>query len=516
MQRNSYLYFDSDLEYPKESTGSPSEQYPEYPWPADTMAREPNKVYDAIRKMFADMKLDEEHYGTAAWNPLGDYIHPGQTVVVKPNFVMHKNGSSDPDDMESLVTHPSVIRCVLDYCLIALQGKGTLIVGDSPVKDCDFALLMERGGYRAVRDFFEQQSTEVCPEFVDFRGPEEEGGQYEQKGCGVLVDLAEESYFYGCDHDWKKYRIPNYDYRKVRQHHRGKTQEYSINSVVLNADVIISLPKPKTHRKNGYTGALKNFVGINYSKEYLPHHTQGSVFQGGDEYKETSRTKEQTSHLRLRIDILRTKADAHHQKTLGDGNRLSRKCHSWAERLLRARVDALWRKYDATQQKEAEEMEEQHVPLDSRMIEGAWHGNDTIWRTVLDLNVAVEYADSMGKLHPNPQRKLLYLADLVVAGEKEGPMSPTPKKVHALLFSEKASTLDGILVKLMGFDWRKFAGLTQAMKSKRLGGIPYSEIEVQSNEEGLQGKLENIDFREYVDPFEAAAGWKNYVELQQS
>lgn len=56
-----------------------------------------------------------------------------------------------------------------------------------------------------------------------------------------------------------------------------------ISSCVMDADVIINVPKPKTHRIAGMTAALKNFVGINVRKEYLPHHTMGDHSTGGDE-----------------------------------------------------------------------------------------------------------------------------------------------------------------------------------------------------------------------------------------
>ena len=40
----------------------------------------------------------------------------------------------------------------------------------------------------------------------------------------------------------------------------------------------------KTHEKAGLTGAMKNLVGVNGHKEYLPHHMEGSFFSGGDSY----------------------------------------------------------------------------------------------------------------------------------------------------------------------------------------------------------------------------------------
>ena len=58
---------------------------------------------------------------------------------------------------------------------------------------------------------------------------------------------------------------------------------------MLDADLIINLPKWKAHSKSGLTGALKNLVGINGDKSYLPHFRRGSPSWGGDEYSDEGR-----------------------------------------------------------------------------------------------------------------------------------------------------------------------------------------------------------------------------------
>src|SRR5262249_10462304 len=52
----------------------------------------------------------------------------------------------------------------------------------------------------------------------------------------------------------------------------------------IDCDVVISLPKLKTHKKAGITVSLKNLVGINGGKNWLPHHTEGDPSVGGDEH----------------------------------------------------------------------------------------------------------------------------------------------------------------------------------------------------------------------------------------
>src|SRR4029450_3442025 len=55
----------------------------------------------------------------------------------------------------------------------------------------------------------------------------------------------------------------------------------------MDADVLINLPKFKTHKKVGITCALKNLVGINANKNWLPHHTEGTPDLGGDQLPAT-------------------------------------------------------------------------------------------------------------------------------------------------------------------------------------------------------------------------------------
>ncbi len=501
-----FLYYDKELIYPdaENTEGNPDVAYPEYPYGEKVVSSSPNKIYEAIRKMFHDMGLDEARYGTKDWNPLGQWICPGQKVVLKPNFVMHVNRSDQPDDLKSLVTHPSIIRCLLDYCYIALQGKGEVIVGDAPVKDCDFDLLMNRGGYIAVEEFFKEKSDLFTVKFYDFRGPEEEGGQYFDKGDGITVNLGGKSWFYQCGHDERKYRTPNYAYERVAGHHTGTTQEYMVNSTVLDADVIINIPKPKTHRKNGYTAALKNFVGIVYSKEYLPHHTEGAVSTGGDEYIHAEMLPALASRLRCHIDIARVKLS---KKILVKA--------SFSAKMVKIKMAIMWRIYNMLNKLDQRWNSLRGRMLNEKAREGAWHGNDTLWRTVLDLNYVLRYARSDGQVMELPQRTILHLGDMIISGEKEGPMEPSPKEQHMLLFSDDVVEFDCITARVMGFDYRKIQGLKHAVGFKPLTDGLYEELVVASNDERCAGRLEDIDYTKCTPPFVPSKGWIGHIELDK-
>lgn len=100
------------ITYPiREYDFSPSTLYPEYPWDKEYIAGEKNEVYDLVRECLHLSGSDKEHYGTKEWNPLGEAILPGQTVLIKPNWVENKNSNPDVhDDLACLETNPSVVR----------------------------------------------------------------------------------------------------------------------------------------------------------------------------------------------------------------------------------------------------------------------------------------------------------------------------------------------------------------------------------------------------------------------
>lgn len=86
----------------------------------------------------------------------------------------------------------------------------------------------------------------------------------DNKFCnGIVVDLGSDSCFSSCD---KKridnFRITRYTDKVPKEHHPVEKYEYSINSLILNADVLINLAKPKSHRKAGMTACMKNIVGV--------------------------------------------------------------------------------------------------------------------------------------------------------------------------------------------------------------------------------------------------------------
>ena len=293
---NNFFYFNKELEYPINTPYMPSELYPEYPY-ADSESEDidqnagENMVYTAIRKLFCGLQLDQENIGNSRWNPLGKYITPGQTVLLKPNLVNHHNPAEmdKKKGMDCLITHPSIVRCIFDYVYIALKGKGKIIIADAPVQDCEFDKLLNNTGYGELFQYLHQKSSNtLIIQTADLREViyEKNGKMASQTERNALVfssqmiDLGNNSFFYDLK-DKNRLRVSNYAGKDTTRHHRTGHNEYKISNAVIEADVIISLPKPKGHRIAGYTAALKNMIGINARKEYIPHHRKG---RRGDEY----------------------------------------------------------------------------------------------------------------------------------------------------------------------------------------------------------------------------------------
>jgi hypothetical protein len=272
----------------------------------------------------------------------------------------------------------------------------------------------------------------------------------------------------------KKFRITNYDFNFMNKYHHDKAHKYCVSSCSLEADVIISLPKPKTHRLAGYTGALKNLVGINSRKECLPHHTKGSKCSGGDEYKSRSCLKMLQSEA---LDIK---------------NFAIKK--SWL--YLAKFADFISRNIESYTKKNTA----------NTMSNGAWYGNDTIWRTVMDLNYIIKYCDKKGVIQKTEQRKVISLGDMIISGENEGPLSPTPKRVGGILFSDNPYEFDLFLTKIMGFRQTKIPMIKNIIQSNK---IDIKKTYFNSNYIEFTGKLKDIkkEFR-----FKPSQGWKGIID----
>jgi len=432
-----------------------------------------------LRGLLASAQLDLARYGTAQWNPLGGLVGPGKTILVKPNWVHHENHSGK--GLECLVTHVSVVEAVLHY--VAKTQPARVILGDAPIQGCDFrALETSQDLGRLCRRFRQRELPLVL---ADLRQTVLPGGKAwgQQRptdrgnDCYVLFDLGQHSALEPVTANGTAFRVSMYDPVALKRHHGPGRHRYSVAREAIEADLVINLPKLKTHRKAGLTGAVKNLVGLSGHKEYLPHHRRGSAKDFGDSYPCSSRLKR------------------------------------WAEAWLdwANGASGMARRFVYSQAAGAAIRLSRWLgePGD---LEGSWHGNDTLWRTCLDVHRIVLYGRADGTMADTPQRRLLHVTDAVVAGEGEGPLSPQPVSLGLMTLSLNAAAADWVHALLMGIDPHKIPLVREAFALRHwpVAGFPPEQIRTYLDGDAVVlAELHDRCGR----PFRPARGWAGHCEL---
>jgi uncharacterized protein (DUF362 family) len=422
----------------------------------------PNPVYAMVEAALRGLGLDAARAGTPDWNPLGDLIQPGDRVLIKPNFVTSKNFEEHlrGEKLACSSTHGSVLRPILDYALRACGEHGKVTIVDTPVEGCNLDEVTDGLGVRALLSWYASRGRRV--DFIDLRHfrivPRMALDDVRRFGrslnLGLLlrerlpgdplgytvVDLREQSMF----HEVAR-RGPRFSFHRshkltpVPHHSRGK-QEYSIPRTVLDADVVINIPKLKTHKKSGVTLALKSCIGLTNEKYWLPHYTAGTPADDGDEFPFVPplgvRVENQLQRLPLPFD------------------------HS-----LIARAPKL------------AEGRSQNGFLHGFIMEGSWQGNDTIWRTVLDLNRILFYADRAGVLRDRPQRRYLAIVDGIIAGEGEGPLASTPRAAGLLIAGQDPALVDVACARAMGYRLERIPMIARALAQSGRALLPTSDLD---------------------------------------
>jgi uncharacterized protein (DUF362 family)/Pyruvate/2-oxoacid:ferredoxin oxidoreductase delta subunit len=130
------------------------------------------------------------------------FVQPGQTVLLKPNLL------TDMPPDAAITTHPEVVRAAIR---LVKEAGGTCLVGDSPASVIKQERVWERTGMGAL---CEEEDAELITLEV--------GGAREFREERQVFDIAQR---------------------------------------VLDADVVINLPKVKTHVLTSLTCAVKNIYG---------------------------------------------------------------------------------------------------------------------------------------------------------------------------------------------------------------------------------------------------------------
>ena len=480
------VYQAVERHYPERTPFHPHVDYPEYQF--GETAGEANQAYDAVRECLRTAGLDAHRFGTRDWNPLGEFIRPGETVLLKPNLVKESH-PRDPGGWRYVLTHGSVIRAVADYVWRALEGRGRVVLADAPQTDSSFDRIVQVLGLDSLVRFYRERGLTL--DLIDLRREEWESrdgvivGRRSLPGDpagGVPFDLGARSEFVSHGGAGRYYGA-DYDAGEVNRHHSGGRHEYLIAGSAVRCDVFVNLPKLKTHKKAGITVALKNLVGINADKNWLPHHTEGDPTSGGDEHPAPS-----------------------------GKHRLERRIVPWFRRLSRSvpvvgpLVHRGARRVGGRVFGDTEEV----------VRSGNWWGNDTIWRMCLDLNKLALYGAVDGTLRPPGaagRKRYLAIVDGIVAGEGRGPMNPDPVQAGLILFGTNPASVDAASAYLMGFDPAFIPIVRQAFRCTDypLAEWQWTDVRLLSNRTEWQGPLAHVD-PESTFRFRAHFGWAGRLE----
>src|SRR6476469_5188355 len=92
-----------------------------------------------------------------------------------------------------------------------------------------------------------------------------------------------------------------------------------------------------------------------------------------------------------------------------------------------------------------------HLTGDEYGLEGSWSGNDTIWRTCLDLNRILLYGRTDSTLGETVQRKVVHVVDAVIAGQGDGPLAPAPFPLGVMVVGNNQAAVDHVGAHLLGY-----------------------------------------------------------------
>lgn len=414
-------------------------------------------------------------------------IIPGNLVVIKPNWVSESR-KDIPDEWEQIITHPLVTKVVLRRVVEKLQGKGKVIITDGPQTDSSLEKILSQNDINEWKKIAGETGIEL--EIIDLRDEEwisDDGIVLERKKLKgdprgkTLVNLRNhESEFRGHLKSKMGYYGAYYDSAETNVAHDGKNNLYSVSKSVLEADVFINLPKLKTHKKAGITCSLKNLVGINTEKNFLPHYNMGSANEGGDQFPVTTGITKIESHL---VPFVKQ-------------HFLQKNLLAKAFSVTRPAFDLVFGKND------------------KKIRSGNWYGNDTLWRTVLDLNKILFYANPDGSMReddPKSRKNYISIVDAVISGEGEGPLNADRKETGFIVVGYNPAAVDMVCADLMGFDWEKIPIIRNSFNIKNYKFADFNLNDIAVN---LNGKRINInelnDYMkfDFVPPF----GWKTHIE----
>jgi len=200
----------------------------------------------------------------------------------------------------------------------------------------------------------------------------------------LVSDLSE---FHNHIKSKRGYYGADYNIKEVNKAHDGYNNLYRVSRSIIEANVFINIPKLKTHKKAGITCCLKNLVGINTYKNYLPHHSEGGPEDLGDQFP--------TNKIKTKIEgpVMAFIKQYVIQNTMMA--RIFKPFKRWSKNIF--------------------------GDTNNTIRSGNWYGNDTVWRMILDLNKVLFYANYDGTIREDNwinTKNYIGIVDAILAGDE--------------------------------------------------------------------------------------------------
>ena len=131
-----------------------------------------------------------------------------------------------------------------------------------------------------------------------------------------------------------------------------------------------------------------------------------------------------------------------------------------------------------------------------------------MWRTISDVDNVIYYANKEGVLENKHCRTVFSVCDMVIAGEKEGPLCPSPKRLNTIIMSEShIACIDKFICRFIWFDDCFVKNIDFLMAQEKI------------KEEDIEIVTEKGSFSYFTYPYsestrlQAGYGWHGYIEL---
>jgi hypothetical protein len=392
-----------------------------------------------------------------------------------------------------LVTDARVIEATAEACLDLFPSAESILVGDCPLQYGDWPQMCRQSGLSPIVE----RLSRISGGRIIFRDLRKEVFARAQGNFMVAADtdhgdpagyrevsLGARSHLEPISDQAHRFAVNDYSASVTSSNHQRGSHKYFVSQSILDADLLINLPKWKSHAKSGITCALKNLVGINGDKAYLPHFRRGAPKWGGDEYKDESRWLYWAQTF-VRETVQKRSRFAY--KALKPGWEVIKRLRGIETRLTDPKA----------------------TPKNFYVAGGAWFGNDTIWRMIYDLNLVIQCIDSQGILHDTPQRHYFCIVDGLVSGEGNGPLQPLPRETDWIVTGTDPFAIDAALSYFMGFSPEKIPIVSNRSSYAGPEWGDFKLADFQVSMDGVSTRLFDSDINFHFVP---PPGWRDHIE----